>query len=216
MKKYILPTANGDLKVYAARKNAKYAVCFLLYVVFFAAAFMFYNFNRYEDAEPLKWWVYPVYFALILISGWYVCLMNRFAFDRSFSGKITSMGLFRSFDRGLSRKAGASLDDHTYIKVVVTDERGKKRKTRIQLFDDGYDGYYREGCEMVKFRGLNYPLCLESENDGAHLCAVCGVRTNYIEGKTVHGTLKPEIKDGVMICRSCGHTLIGTALKEEN
>jgi hypothetical protein len=213
MKKYSIPETNGDLKKYAKWKNTRRLLYYLLYVVFFAAAFLYYVSNRYENAEPLRWWVYPVYFVAVTVSGWFICLMNRNLRDKSFLGTIKSMNFSRNFDRGLSRKAEMSLDDHTYIKLTAVDELGKTRKVRIQLFDDGYDGYYKEGGEIVNFRGLNYPLCLDSEAEGMHLCAVCGVRTNYVEGRTVHGESVPEFRDGTMICRSCGHTMIGTRLK---
>ena len=210
--KYTIPETNKDLKTYAMRKNIKYLLSYILYVAFFASAFIYYVSNRYEGAESLKWWVYPVYFTSVLVSGWFICFMNRFLFDRSFSGKIASMGFSRSFDRGLSRKAGLSIDDHTYLKLVAVRENGRKIKVKIQLFDDGYDGYYKEGEEIVKFRGLNYPLSLESEKNGAHICAVCGVRTYYADGKAVHGTLVPEFRDGMMICRACGHTMMGASI----
>ena len=216
MIKYSIPKSNKDLKELAIRKNVKYILCYVLYLAFFTLAMVSFVSNRYDGAAPLKWWVYPVYFTVVAVSGWMICFMNRFVFDHSFSGKIEKMSFSRSFGRGLSRNAKLSIDYHTYIKLVACDERGKKHKVKVQLFDDGYDGYYKEGGEVVKFRGLNYPLCLESEVEGAHMCAVCGVRTCYVEGKTVHGTLKPEFRDGTMICRSCGHTMIYEGLKGGN
>ena len=163
---------------------------------------------------PLRWWVYPVYFAAVVLSGWFVCCMHRFALDRDFSGTIKSMSFTRSFDRGLARKAGFNLDDHTYLRIVAVNSRGKKRRINVQLFDDGYDGYYREGGDIVKYRGLNYPICPTSEKEGAHLCAVCGVRTHYLEGRRVFGESQPEFRDGLMICRACGYTMIGRGGRE--
>lgn len=209
MKKIMIPDANGDLGTYAKRKNLKYLVLYIAYILFFSAAFLFFVFNRHEDATPLRIWVYPVYFAAVLLSGWFVCCMHRFAWDRSFRGTVKDTGFTRSFDRGLTRKAGFAIDDHTYVKITAIDENGKKRSVRVQLFDDGYDGYYREGGTIVKYRGLNYPICPESEREGAHLCAVCGVRTYYLEGRQVYGESVPEIRNGVLICRLCGHTMIG-------
>ena len=114
----------------------------------------------------------------------------------------------RNYDRGLNRSAGVSLDEHTYIRICATDARGKVRRVKCRLFDDGYDRYFCEGDEIVSFRGLNYPLSRSSEEKGMHLCTVCGVRTYYQEGKAIHGEAQPRVVDGHVVCNSCGHTLI--------
>ena len=186
----------------------KYFIGYVAYCVFFFVAFAFFVNGRYENAPPLKWWVYPLYAVVVLVSGWMVCCMNRFVGDLNRSGRIIDMRISRNYDRGLSRKAGFNLEDHTYVKIVLTDDEGKKKGLKVQLFEDGYDGYFKEGADIVKFRGLNYPLCLESEREGMHICAVCGVRTFYLEGKMPDGSLIPEIRDGLILCRSCGHTMI--------
>ena len=126
----------------------------------------------------------------------------------SFSGTVTDMSFERNFGRGLNRSAGVSIDDHTYVRLKIKLPNGRKRSLRVMLFDDGYDGYYAEGRTVVKYRGLNYPICLESEKNGSHLCTVCGVRTFYKEGRIIHGEAQPRMKGDLIICRSCGHTLI--------
>ena len=171
-------------------------------------------FGRHENAEPLSPWVYPIYAVVVLGSGWFIFNLSKTVTDKSFTGVIKDLSYTRSFDRGLNRKAGASLDDHTYVRIKVSTPSGKRRRVKVRLFDDGYDGYYAEGRTIIKYKGLNYPLCLESERDGAHLCAVCGVRTYYKEGKLIHGEAMPEIKDGLIICRSCGHSLINLTNEE--
>ncbi len=210
MKNYRIPKENRDLKKYAVWKNLKYLLFFLLYELFLTFAFLFYLNRRYEDAEPLMWWVYLLFGVFALVSGWLISCMTRFLFDRSVSGKIRSFRYLRSYGRGLGRQGQFSLDEHTFVQVVYLNGKGKKKKIKFLLFDDGYDGYYKEGYTLVKFRGLNYPLCLESEQEGAHLCTVCGVRTYYKEGKVVFGEAEPEIINGLLICRSCRHTLINT------
>ena len=178
------------------------------YLALFLSAFAFYLNRRYEDAEPLAWWAMPLFTVIVAISGWFVCCMNRFVGDRSFSGRILSISLTRSYDRGLTRSAGLSIDEHTYICIKAVRENGRKRNARVPLFDDGYDGYYREGGTLVKFRGLTYPLCLESEAEGIHLCAVCGVRTCYREGRVIHGEAQPTLVEGFPVCPSCNRRLI--------
>ena len=135
--------------------------------------------------------------------------MNRFVSDISFTGKIVSMSFTRNFDRGLSRNASTKIDEHTYLKMTCVDDSGKRRKIKVMLFADGYDGYFGEGKTIVKYKGLNYPICPESEAEGTHLCAVCGVRTYYKDGRIIHGEAQPRMIGDLIICRSCNHTLIG-------
>ena len=209
MRKNQIPRENRDLRRYAVWKNLKYLLGYLAYIASLAFGFAFYLNGRHENAEPLAWWVYYLYPAAVLVSGWFIFCMNRFVSDVSFTGKIVSMDFKRDFDRGIDRRAGFSLDDHTYVRIAAIDEKGKKRKTRVTLFDDGFDCYYREGATLIKTRGLNYPIVPESENEGNHICAVCGVRTYYKEGKMIHGEAEPRRIGDIIICRSCGHTLIG-------
>lgn len=209
MQKYKIPKENADLKRYALWKNLKYLLGYLAYIVILIAAFMYFLNGRHENAPEIHWWIHLIYTAAVFVSGWFIFFMNRFLFDRSFTGKISTIAFNRDFGRGLDRQAGLSIDDHTYLKVSVIDNKGKKRRLRITLFEDGFDGYYTEGMTLVKFRGLNYPLSIESEEKGMHICSVCGVRTYYKEGKMIHGEAEPKRVDGLMVCRSCGHTLIG-------
>lgn len=208
MQKYKIPNKNKDLRRYAVWRNLKYVLGFVTYVALMAAAFLFFLNGRNEDLDPLHWCVYIIYPAVVLVSGWFIFRMTRFFTDKSFSGKIESMSFSRDFGRGINRRGRFSFDYHTYRTVVVRDGKGRKRRARVTLFDDGYDGYFKEGRTLVNYRGLNYPVCLESEDEGAHICTVCGVRTYYKEGKMKDGESVPETVDGLMICRACGHTLI--------
>ncbi len=207
MKKYKIPQKNGDLKRYAALRHLKYLCFYILYILFFTAAFAFFMNGRYEDAEPLGVWVYVLFPLAVLLSGWFVCCMNRFVGDRFVSGRIKEMKYVRDYGRGVDRRAGFSLDFHTYIKLVVTDDNGRRRRIKVPLFADGFDGYYAEGSELIKLRGLNYPVVKESLDKGVLLCAVCGVRTVVSEIQ-IDGAISPKRIKGRYICRSCGHSLI--------
>lgn len=208
MHKYKIPKANADLRRYALWKNLKYLLGYIAYIALMASAFLFFLNGRHENLGQLRPWVYPVFCVAVLVSGWFIFCMNRFVGDRSFTGRIVAMTFKRDFGRGLNRQAGLSLDDHTYVKITVVDAKGHHHKTKVMLFDDGYDGYFREGRTLIKYRGLNYPLCPQAEEEGVHLCSVCGVRTYYKEGKMIHGEAQPKWDGDKLICRACGHTLI--------
>lgn len=209
MKKYKIPKENRDLQRYALWRNLWRLLGYVAYVTVLAVAFASFLAGRHEDAEPLKWWIYPLYGAVVLVSGWFIVNMTRFFGDSTVCGVIKEMSFERNFDRGLNRKAGISIDDHTYVRMRIVTPSGRTRRIRVMLFDDGYDGYFAEGRTVVKYRGLNYPICLESEEEGIHICAVCGVRTFYKEGKMIHGEPMPQRQGELIVCRSCGHTLIG-------
>lgn len=207
---YSIPSENTDLKKYAVMKHAWRMIGYAAYILVMFCAFVFFVTGRHEDAEPLKIWVYPVFTAAVFVSGWFIFNVTLFFSDRTVMGVITDMSFDRQYGRGLNRSGGATVDDHTYIKITLRTPTGKRKRIKVKLFDDGYDRYYKEGATIVKLRGLNYPLCPESEREGVHLCPICGVRTYYKEGKTVHGEAEPELFEGLILCRSCRHTLIDT------
>ena len=198
MKKYRIPDKNADVRRYAVWKNLKYLVFYIALVVIMNLALWSYLGRRPSGLEPLKWWVYPLFEAMVVVGGWFVCCMTRFVSDRYACGRIRSMRMVRSYGRALSRKAKPTVGFYNYLKVDLACEGGPK-SVDVQIFEDGYDGYYREGGTLVKFRGLNYPICLESEAEGAHICAVCGVRS--YDGDSTKA-------DEVLTCPSCGHSLI--------
>ena len=193
MKTYKIPEKNLDLRRYAFLKNLKRVVSCLAYCAIFALSYMFYIHNGRNEALPTVY--LAIFIFAVLFSSFFIFKMNRFLFERSFDGKIESISFSRNYDRGMTRNAKRSLDFHTYIKLTVKDRRGSKRKIKVQLFEDGFDGYYREGENLVFFRGLNFPISLEAESRAEHICTVCGVRRYGKE------------KDSES-CLSCGHSLI--------
>lgn len=198
MKKYKIPKKNADLRFYAVRRNLKRIFSYVLIVVVMNLSMMSYLDKRVAGLPPIKWWVYLIFEAIVVAGGWIVCNMSLFVTDRYASGRIRSMKTVRSYGRFLSRNAKLDVGPYNYLKVVLAC-KGGRRSVRIQLFEDGYDGYYREGGTLVKFRGLNYPLCLESEADGVHICSVCGVRS-YDKGE--------DTKGKQLVCETCRHTII--------
>lgn len=197
MKAYKIPIKNTDLRRYALLKNAKRLIFCLLYYAFFILAYLFYiEDTRHEPLSPL----YLAIFAFaVIISGFFIFKMNSFFFDRSLVGTVQAISLVRNYDRGINRRAKHSFDFHTYLKIVVADGRSRRRKIRVSLFDDGFDGYYKEGDTVAAFRGLNYPLSFESESRGEHICVVCGARS-YEKNEQMHSK-----------CLSCNYSLIDIA-----
>ena len=209
MRRNAIPKQNRDVRRYAFANIVKFPLFYLAYIAFFAYAFFFYLERRPVSLGSFPWWVYLIFALVVLVSGWIVCRMGKWLFDVDLCGRIESYKFVRNYGRGLSRGAKTVTDFHTYIKITVITDKGKKKRVTFPLFEDGYDGYYKNGSLLIKYKGLNYPICPDSEVEGAHICAVCGVRTFYKEGKAVHGEAQPEMRDGLIICRSCGHTLIG-------
>lgn len=202
MKKYRIPKVNSDLRRYAVLKQVKRAVGFAAYCAIFALAYIFYLQGALR--EPLTPLFLAIFIAAVVISGVAIFRFDRFFTDKSLSGKILSIKVTRSYGRGMTRSARISLDFHTYNRITVTDGEGRRCKVKVQLFDDGFDGYYREGETLVAFRGLNYPLSLDAESRGEHICTVCGVRC-YDRDRAAEGLIKKG-EDG--LCPSCRRTMI--------
>ena len=199
MRKIKIPKRNRDVRISAAIRNLKKLFFYIAYIVMWAVAYSFYL--KAPIHRKFEWWLMAIFCAVVLVSGWLIFNMNKFILDRSFKGKIESMKVTRSYGRGVSRNGRFKIDYHTYRVLKIKDDKGKKRKLRFQLFDDGYDLYYREGDTVVYFRGTRYPICYEAEGRGEHICVVCGVRVN--EPKH-HG----EREANLDYCEACRKTLI--------
>ena len=85
---------------------------------------------------------------------------------------------------------------------------GKRGRVKLQLFEDGYDMYYRQGDTIVCFGGLDYPISLQAEARGEHICTVCGVRKYPRLDK--NGIVVNDMK----VCESCGHSLVDVDILE--
>ncbi len=194
-----IPRRNKDLKTYAFFANFKRIVLYLLYIAFWAVGYLVYL--ERPLSKPFGLWPMLIFMTAVLVSGFVIFKVNKFLFDTSIRGRIDSFKITRNYDRGMNRQGKTSLDQHTYINLYVSSGRVIKRKIKLQLFDDGYDLYYREGDSIIAFRGLNYPLCVEAEERGERICAVCGVRRYN------------RVQDGRLInpsdtCECCGHSFI--------
>lgn len=205
---YSISKLNSNLKKYASISMIKCILYYLAYIVFMFAAFLFFIKNRHEDAEPLQQWVYIIFPAFVLISGWWLFSVNRFFFERTVSGRIVKYNIKRNYGRSMKRNASFVIKEFTYIYLTIESNTGKYKRIKVQLFDDGYDGYYKDGDMIIRYRGLNYPISIESELNNVHLCPVCGVRTYYDEAKHVDGTWIPEFENDLIKCRCCGHLLL--------
>ena len=205
-----VPKLNDKLIKYANTRMIKCVVYYTAYIAILSFAFWSFLSNRHEDAEPLQDWVLYIFVLFVLISGWWLFNMTRVLFERTVSGRITQYAIKRNYGRSITRNASFIIKEFTYIYLTITTDNGKRRRIKVQLFDDGYDGYYKEGDTIVRYRGLNYPISIQSEADHAHLCPVCGVRTYYNANKHINGTLMPNFVDGLIICRCCKYPLIKT------
>ena len=194
-----IPRESRDVKRAAFLRNFKRIAFFLAYIAIWALGYKFYL--LYPINKPFEWWVMLVFCFAVTVSGWIIFDMTKFCRERSFVGVIKEMKVTRNYGRGLSRDGKFKIDYHTYRVLVIVDSKGRKRRLSVQLFDEGYDLYYREGDTVAYFRGTTYPLSIEAEERGEHICVMCGVRV--IETKR-HG----ERKVNTDCCERCGKSLI--------
>ena len=196
MRKYNIPKKNTDLRRYAFRRYFARSFGFVVYVAVWAIGYAVYLGGPL--AKPLEPLAMAVFCLAVVTSGWMIFRMGDVVFKRTVCGRLISQKITRSYDRGMNRRAGASTGYNTYVNFCLLDKGEKKRRVKLQLFEDGYGLYYKEGDMIVSLRGLNYPLCIESEKNGEHICAVCGARRH---GKDCDGSSPAT-------CESCGHSLI--------
>ena len=194
-----IPKENRDLRRAAFMRNFKRITYFLLYVGLWVAGYLFYRSNPLT--KPLEWWAMLIFCAMIAVSGFFIFDIGKFLSEKSFVGIVKSMSVSRNYGRGVTRDGRFKIDYHTYRVLKITDSKGKKRKLKFQLFDDGYDLYYREGDTVVYFRGMQYPMSLEAEERGEHICVNCGVRV----AKTQKHGERPKNTD---FCEACGKSLV--------
>lgn len=194
-----IPKECRDVRCAAFMRNFKRIALFLLYVGIWALGYLFYLSNPYN--KPFSWWAMLIFCVIVAASGFFIFNIGKFLTEKSFVGIIKSMSVSRTYGRGVTRDGRFKIDYHTYRVLKITDSKGKKRKLRFQLFDDGYDLYYREGDTVTYFRGTTYPLSFEAEERGEHICVMCGVRA--IETKK-HG----ERPINTEYCEACGKRLV--------
>ena len=194
-----IPKECRDVRRAAFMRNFKRITLFLLYAALWALGYLFYLSNPIH--KPFTWWAMLIFCVIVVLSGSFIFNIGKFLTEKSFVGIIKSMSVSRTYGRGVTRDGRFKIDYHTYRVLKITDSKGKKRKLKFQLFDDGYDLYYREGDTVTYFRGTTYPLSLEAEERGEHICLLCGVRA--IETKK-HG----ERQTNTEYCEACGRGLV--------
>ena len=194
-----IPNECRDVRRAAFARNFKRITLFLLYVALWALGYLFYRSN--PQNKPFAWWAMLIFCSAIVVSGFFIFNIGKFFNERSLVGIIKSMSVSRTYGRGVTRGGRFKIDYHTYRVLKITDSNGKKRKLKFQLFDDGYDLYYREGDTVAYFRGTTYPLSLEAEERGEHICVMCGVRV--METKK-HGERPTDTE----YCEACGMKLV--------
>ncbi len=205
MNKCRIPKEDRLIKRYAFMTNFWRIFFYIAYIALWAIGYDFYL--MYPINKPFVWWVLLIFAVLVAVSGWFIFDMTAFAKEKNIYGVTESMKISRNYGRGVTREGRFRIDYHTYRILTVRDSRGKRHRIRFQLFDDGYDLYYREGGRTAYFRGTKYPICLEGEKEGEHICVFCGVRT--------HAEIRNgEYGERPCRCAACGKPLMHTELLE--
>lgn len=197
MKRYKIPGENRDLRVYAFFSRFLRLFAYVLYIALWFIGYAVYL--QKPLSKPLEWWAMLVFAFGVALSGWFIFKLGKIITGRSYVGRICDERIKRTYGRGIARNGKQTLDYHTYVKYRLDGGKKRKKSIMLKLFDDGYDMYYSNGDTLIIFGGLNYPLCVESEQRGEHICTVCGVKSYDCRG------------DGKR-CRCCGHTLIDLTL----
>lgn len=188
-----------DLRAYIGRKYFLRIAGYILWVVVWIFNYLYYM----QDKQRVQILPTILLGVFVLVGGIFLFRINACIAESTYSGTLESTTIHRNFGRGRSMDGKFSLDEYTYLKMTVRTSSGKRKRIRVQIFDNGFSGYYTDGCGIISIKGLNYPLSQKPAVSGTRICAVCG----FTALPNDSGLIRP---DGTVVnsCPSCGHTLI--------
>lgn len=175
-----IPKRNQDLKFYVLKKYILRSALYVIWLTIWYLGAYLYNQNHQKypperqmiGVKLLLWMLLSAALGFILFRIW------TFFTDRSYRAVITSSGLSQTYeasrDPGLQNATDFDFRLNTALQV---QKKGRKRKKRIHFEQKlGFYFYYYEGTEIVKLRGLPYPIAIDHKHPDAKplVCVACG------------------------------------------
>ena len=193
-----LPKQNRDLKRYVLKKDIRRVVLYLLWMLAWYSGAVFYNYSHqtYPPERRMEGWRLLLWMLASAALGFFFFRIYLFFTDKSYRGVITVSGLSQSYeasrDPGLSNSIDWDFRLNTALRISVP---GEKQTRRVHFEQKrGFYFYYYEGTEILKLRGLPYPLAVGNRHPDAlpKVCLACG---------QIAGTDETQ-------CSVCFHTLV--------
>ena len=153
-------------------------------------ALLFFIFTRYFS-NTINIAYISLYFVLLVILAGFpfaVFRVHTVFFDSTWKGTVSKIIL---------TKSTVAHQIIIYYETIYIDHEyneTKKWKMKLSKYDDDFNpiGYYKQGDEVVHYRGLKFCEKLDKRNDRHVICLYCG-QLNLPENNT---------------CRKCRHTVV--------
>ena len=193
-----IPAKNKDLRRYVFFKDLRKITIYLLWMaIWYFGAYMYnHNHQKYPPERLMVGWKLLIWMLASAFLGFLLFRIWTFFTDRTYGAVITVSGLSQSYeaskDPGLHNSTDFDFRLNTALKIK---KHGKKKNSRIHFEQKlGFYFYYYEGTEILKLRGLPYPIAVRNRHPDAKqgICAACGQISDEAQGN----------------CQVCGHTLI--------
>lgn len=195
---YRIPKRNRDLRRLRFFKTFRRVGLFTLWMAIWTiSAVIFYREHLYYPEEMrLQGWRLVALVIAVPTVGIFLFRIPKLFSEFGVEGKIVETGLSHSYthseDPGGAN--GIKYDFRLKTVLVVETARGKRKRIRFEQKMGSYTAY-RVGEEIVRFRGLPYPINPHDSNKGGYVCVACG---------RFHAAWQDK-------CEVCEHTLIDPA-----
>ena len=196
-----IPCKNKDLRRYVLGKDLFKLVLYALFLTVWYLGAYAYNqsHKKYPPERLMLGWKLLLWMAAAALVGFFLFRIYTFFTDRSYRAVITASGLSQSYEASRDPGLGNATDyDFRLNTSLRIKKSGRRKQSRIHFEQKpGFYFYYYESTEIVKLRGLPYPIAVSGQHPNAkkRICAACGQIALDTESH----------------CHVCGHSLIDPA-----
>ncbi len=180
-----LPPRNRDLSRYVIKNDLRRICFYAAWLAIFLLGAMAYNQNHqtYPPEKRMEGWRLLVWMAIAAVTGFFLFRIWRFLTDRPRCGTVLQAGLSHTYTPGEEPGMLRQMDYDFRLKnaLLLKCPNGKKARLRFEQKTGSYL-YYQEGAELIRFRGLPYPINTDPRAPHGYVCVACGrIHTEWNE-----------------------------------
>ena len=172
-----IPQKHRDLRRLTAKRIILRIAGYLFWILLWYSGADVYNQNHmtYPPERRMVGWRLAIWMSIAMLTGILLFRMWKLITDRTLCGVIEYSGLSHGYtpseDKSLLQ--GGNYDFRLHTVLVIRTPNGKRRRIRFEQ-KNGFYLYYHEGNEILRFRGLPYPLNTDPNAENGHVCSMCG------------------------------------------
>lgn len=172
-----LPARNRDLRRYVLKNDLRRAILFLIWLTVWFLGAHTYNLNHqtYPPERRMVGWRMLVWMLIGAAVGFFLFRLWRFFTRLPVRGRIERAGLSHTYTHSEDPGAGTALEYDFRLRtaLVLRKPNGKKCRLKFEQKLGSYQ-YYHEGAEILRLRGLPYPINLDPNAPHGYVCVACG------------------------------------------